>query len=67
MRILLVLFITMMAAGCGNANTGREGDPTELEQERRHGVFWQFTQPRMQLDPIEEEEFPNVITPVKGE
>jgi hypothetical protein len=65
MKILLVLFIAMMAAGCGNANTGSEGDPTEAQQALRRGVFWQFVQPRIQLDPIEEEEFPVVITPVK--
>jgi len=67
MKILLVLFVAMMVAGCGNANTGSEGDPTELQQERRRGVFWQFMQPRIQLDPIEEEEIPGVIFPVKGE
>ena len=60
MRLLLIIVLLIMTAGC-------KGDAEEKvspeEEARRRDVFWQFDQPRVQLDPIEEEEVPAVFYP----
>ena len=60
MRLLLVIILLILAAGCKGA-TGEKVSPEE--EARRRDVFWQFEEPRVQLDPIKEEEVPSVLYP----
>ncbi|MFH1664581.1 MAG: hypothetical protein ABIA77_00320 [Candidatus Omnitrophota bacterium] len=66
MRRTAVLIVTaFFMAGCGNAGP-REGKVlSDQEEGRRSGFFWQLTKPRIQLNPIEEEEMPSVFFPGK--
>jgi len=67
MKFLIISFIMIILAGCAPSDEGEKKTPTKLETERRRSVFWQYEEPRMQLDPIAEEEIPAVLHPVEGD
>jgi len=60
MRLLLIIAVLLLAQGCQKA-PGQKISPAEEAQ--RRDVFWQFQEPRIQLDPIEEEETPSAFSP----
>ena len=67
----LVTFILIMVfslAGCGASGKDAGEMTPEQEEAREKSVFWQMQEPRIQLDPIEEEEIPPVMSPtMEGE
>ena len=65
MKLAAILFMlgSLVLAGCGHSGV-EAGKPTAKEEAREKSVFWQIQEPRVQLDPIAEEEVPSVIGPV---
>lgn len=63
MKYVLLLIFLGVVAGCGEDEPRDQTlTPTHGEQ-REKSVFWQFVQPRIQLDPIEEKEVPVILYP----
>jgi hypothetical protein len=63
MRYVPLLIVLGLLAGCGiDRGQDQSLTPAQLE-EREKSVFWQFVQPRIQLDPIEEKEVPAIVSP----
>ena len=54
--IVVILVGVFAIAGCGN--TGDDTKPTIEQKEHEEEVFWDYTKPRVVLDPIEEEDSP---------
>jgi len=68
MRVLAFLIIAVLLGGCGSPGGEKEQLTPEEEQAREKSVFWQLQEPRVQLDPVEEEEIPAVMGPtMQGE
>ena len=67
MSKVLILVILIFFTGCGKSVTEEPDRITAKEKARRCSVFWQFEEPRIQLDPIEQEEVPVVIRPIMKE
>jgi len=63
MRSVAVFLVIIFLAGCGPSGESGEKLTPEQEEAREKSVFWQFEEPCVQLDPIEEEEIPQVIRP----
>ena len=51
---------SLFLAGCGNSGTDRG---PETDEQRKKSVFWQMEQPKIQMDPVSEEEIPSVFSP----
>ncbi|MDD5633845.1 MAG: hypothetical protein PHW46_01045 [Candidatus Omnitrophica bacterium] len=64
MRNIIILVVALVSLlGCRNDVTG----PKDPGSNKSKGIFWQFVKPQIELDPIEEEETPSVISPVKDD
>jgi hypothetical protein len=63
MKYALIFFGLAFLAGCGKP----AGDQTTLtpaqREEREKNVFWQYTEPSIQLDPIAEKDAPLIVYP----
>lgn len=66
-KYILVLSILFLMAGCGMASDKQEALTPAQQEAREKNVFWQYTEPEVQLDPIAEEDTPAVIYPGPGE
>ena len=67
MRIFVILLTALFISGCENPNMLNQKKPIKEEEKRRHGIFWRLERPKIQLDPLEEEEIPSVIWPDQQE
>ena len=69
MRVVtVILMMVFFLAGCGVSGEKVEKMTPEQEEAREKSVFWQMQEPRIQLDPVEEEEVPAVMSPtMEGE
>ena len=64
----MLLIMVFLFAGCGASGKDTGKTTPEQEEAREKSVFWQMQEPRVQLDPIEEEEVPPVMAPtMEGE
>jgi hypothetical protein len=63
--IIIIIFISIFCLfGCGSNGQEKQKLSSAEKEQRQREVFWQFTEPKIQLDPIQEQEFPTVIEPV---
>lgn len=66
MKNIMILFLTILvfflSSGC---EISRPDEDNMSEEHRKKSIFWQFRQPKLQLDPIQQKEMPDVYVPVK--
>ena len=63
MRYVPLLIVLGLFAGCGIDEPQDQTLTPEHREQREKNIFWQFVQPRIQLDPIEEKEVPIILYP----
>ena len=66
MKLLLGVLVAIFIVGCSPSGESADKPVTKAEEERRRSIYWQLEKPEVQLDPIAEEETPNVFYPTKG-
>lgn len=68
MGYVITLLVFFFLAGCGKQPAGEKTPLTPAQREEREkNVFWQYTKPEAQEDPIFEEDAPAIIYPGPGE
>lgn len=68
MKIMLVIVLSViLLSGCKVSTDTEKTEVTSKEEARRKSIFWQMKEPRVQLDPVEEQEYPMIYHSTKGD